>query len=276
MSRPDNAFDARLDAWQDWQQAPWGKLRYLQAAANLNRHLGSEPLRVLDVGGGNAGDALPLARQGHSVTIVDSSAKMLADAQHLSTDHNLQERVALVQSSADEMDAQLMGETFDVVLCHNVIQYSHNPQRVIAQAVRHVGSAGLFSLIAVNRHSEPIQQATMNRDPVAALQSLDAHTALAATFDTHVSRFSADDVIPWLGDEGLHVVGHYGIRSVSDYIADNDLKHDPDFFGQLLSLELALADRMPYPQFARFFHLVAKFDPDTATRPMERRGPFTA
>lgn len=276
MSRPGNIFDAGLDAWRAWQLAPWGRLRYLQAAANLNRHLGSEPLRVLDVGGGNAGDALPLARQGHFVTIVDSSAAMIANAQELSTDDSVEQRIGLVQASVDDMASQLEGQTFDVVLCHNVIQYSQDPQRVIAQALRHLRSAGLFSLIAVNRHSEPIQKATMDRDPMAALQSLDAHTAFAATFDISVHRYCADDVIPWLRDEGLEIVGHYGIRSVSDYIADNDLKHDPDFFSQLLSLELALADRMPYPQLARFFHLVSRLDPDVATEPMERRGRFTA
>ncbi|MFI8521662.1 hypothetical protein ACIGEZ_28180 [Streptomyces sp. NPDC085481] len=67
-------FDTAVAAWQDWQEAPWGRLRYAVAEANLARHLdglGARPLRVLDLGGGDGGDALRLAVRGHHVTIVD-------------------------------------------------------------------------------------------------------------------------------------------------------------------------------------------------------------
>lgn len=73
-------FDANLPAWLEWQRAPWGRLFYTVAQANLRRHLSDRPLRVLDVAGGNGPDAIVLARLGHEVTLVDFSAAMLDEA----------------------------------------------------------------------------------------------------------------------------------------------------------------------------------------------------
>lgn len=79
MSGPDT-FDDRIAAWTEQQHSPWLRLRYELAHRNLVRHLDPSPLRILDAGGGNARDALPLAMLGHTVTVVDFSAAMLADA----------------------------------------------------------------------------------------------------------------------------------------------------------------------------------------------------
>lgn len=80
MPTPPDTFDAKLDAWRRQQAEPWMQLRYRIVQAHLACHLEGSPLQVLDVGGGNGADALPLAGQGHHVTIADYSPAMLAEA----------------------------------------------------------------------------------------------------------------------------------------------------------------------------------------------------
>jgi len=75
-----DTFDTHISAWKNWQQAPWGRLRYTIASANLCDHISNTPLRVLDVGGGNGLDSIPFAQRGHMVTIADYSAEMLVEA----------------------------------------------------------------------------------------------------------------------------------------------------------------------------------------------------
>ncbi|GGZ20956.1 hypothetical protein GCM10010387_12450 [Streptomyces inusitatus] len=57
--------DSVPTAWREWQDAPWGRLRYAVAEANLVRDLDApgegRPLRVLDLAGGDGGDAVRLA-----------------------------------------------------------------------------------------------------------------------------------------------------------------------------------------------------------------------
>lgn len=75
MSEDPEKSNTAMATWQEWQEAPWGRLRYAVAEANLTRHLdgpeGGRPLRVLDLAGGDGGDALRLAARGHHVTVVD-------------------------------------------------------------------------------------------------------------------------------------------------------------------------------------------------------------
>jgi S-adenosylmethionine-dependent methyltransferase len=62
----DEVFDHHLAQWQEWCEAPWGRLRFNVVGETLRRQaaeLGTS-LRVLDVGGGDGRDALPLALSG--------------------------------------------------------------------------------------------------------------------------------------------------------------------------------------------------------------------
>ena len=75
-----NPFDDHQEAWMAYRASPWGRLRYAVVAQTLAEALGEEPLRILDVGGGDGGDALPLAVAGHDVAVLDDSPAMLEAA----------------------------------------------------------------------------------------------------------------------------------------------------------------------------------------------------
>jgi S-adenosylmethionine-dependent methyltransferase len=56
------AFDDHVQRWREWRAAPWGRIRFAVVRHTLDQVLGGRgPLRVLDVGGGDGGDAMPLA-----------------------------------------------------------------------------------------------------------------------------------------------------------------------------------------------------------------------
>ena len=75
---------------------PWGQLRYRIAQANLAEHLPPSPGHCLDVGGGNGLDVLPLAQQGHTITLFDYSIQMLKHAQREATKAHLNEQFTYV------------------------------------------------------------------------------------------------------------------------------------------------------------------------------------
>ena len=59
------------------------------------------PLRVLDVGGGSGMFAVPLARLGHDVTVVDPSADALATLRRRAETAGVGERVHGIQGDGD-------------------------------------------------------------------------------------------------------------------------------------------------------------------------------
>src|SRR2546421_627042 len=109
MPEAADKFDTAMATWQEWQEAPWGRLRYTIAEANLVRHLGTDsgPLRILDLAGGDGGDALRLAARGHHVTIVDYAPVMLAAATERASAAGLTERITCVQADVTALPTDL-------------------------------------------------------------------------------------------------------------------------------------------------------------------------
>src|SRR5512136_1914098 len=93
MSASATTFDGNIARWKQEMSFPWGKLKYKLVQANLAKHLGRDQMRILDAGGGNGLDSIPLAVQGHIVDIVDCSQEMLADVPYQAAQVNAQERL---------------------------------------------------------------------------------------------------------------------------------------------------------------------------------------
>ena len=62
-----------------------------------------ERLSVVDVGGGTGGFAVPLARSGHDITVVDASPDALAALTRRAADAGVGDRVRAVQGDADAL-----------------------------------------------------------------------------------------------------------------------------------------------------------------------------
>jgi S-adenosylmethionine-dependent methyltransferase len=271
MQEKPETFDTAMGAWQQWQRTPWGRLRYTQAEANLARHLhglgDTPPLRVLDLGGGDGGDAIPLAGKGCHVTIADHAPAMLAAAEQRAAKAGVADRVSCVRADATNPPTTLADHGgYDLVLSHNLIQYLPDLKQALAAGIDLVRPGGLFSVIAINRHSEPLNLAIRQNDPAAARAALDTDQARTHTFGTTMTLRTADEVGEVLGELGCPVIAHYGISSIGHYMTDDERKHDPTCYAELEQLELAVADRPPYMHTARFFHLIGR------QRQRDRRG----
>jgi S-adenosylmethionine-dependent methyltransferase len=258
MPTSSSVFDATVDKWIAEQQTPWARLRYAVAAANLQRHLGPGSLRVLDAGGGNGHESLPFAAAGHHVTLVDYSAGMLAAAHAVAEAAQLQAHVTMQQAEVTALAELFAPDSFDVVLCHNVLQYVDDVPALLAALAAPLRAGGLLSLISTNRYASPYRDAFLFNDLARAYAQLDRHANETILFGTTVTEYSADEILPLLPAANLDAVADYGIRCVCDYWGDNARKSDPATFAQLEQLEFALTDRHPYKWLARFYQIVAR------------------
>ncbi|MGY1965514.1 methyltransferase domain-containing protein [Nocardia gipuzkoensis] len=256
-SRAD-VFDEKFGEFARWQASPWGRLRYTTAAANLTANLPTGPLEILDVGGGNGLDALELAARGHHVTIADISEQSLTEARTAAAQRGLADRVTTRRAYLDTLDQVFGRGRFDVLLCHNVIQYLPDPVGVLPTLVAPLRVSGVLSVIAPNADADPLLTAVRGLDLDGALRMLDAPTRYSVAYETTTRACYPDHVKADLAAAGFKVIAHRGIRSVCDYIVDDERKADPEFYRKLERLELALAARAPYVHTARFFHLIAE------------------
>ncbi|HLW01336.1 MAG TPA: methyltransferase domain-containing protein [Ktedonobacterales bacterium] len=254
-----DAFDAHLSGWKEWQATPWGRLRYRVAQANVQRHLPTGPLRILDVAGGNGLDTIPLAAAGHHITLVDFSEEMLAEARRNAEASSVAGRMTLHHADFREVPALFPQPAFDVVLCHNLLQYVDDAAEMLRMVSHPLKPGGLISVMASNRYSSAYRTALQQFDFAAAASQLGATSSAAQIFDVSVRMYAGEEIIPLLEEAGCTtLLGHYGVRCVNDYIANNEIKADPSFFAELEQLELAMSDKYPYYLLARFFQLLAR------------------
>jgi S-adenosylmethionine-dependent methyltransferase len=244
--------------WTQEQRAPWSVLKYNLTQANLRRHLSAgQALRVLDVGGGNGLDAIPLAREGHHVAIVDFSSEMLAAAQQSAAADGLHERIAVYCAEALHVPELFPDQLFDVVLCHNVLQYVADVPALLQAICTPLKPDGLVSLISVNRYSVAYQAAFFRGDLAGAVAALDRRHVEATVFGMPMTLYSGEEIAALLPQIGCALDHYYGIRCICDYWGDNERKSDRAIFSQLEQLELALTDKHPYNLLARYFQLIA-------------------
>lgn len=258
MTTTAGVFEDGLAAFKAEQSAPWGRLRYGIAAANLRRHLPPGNLHILDAGGGNGPASVPLAVQGHQITLLDYSSEMLAEARRDAEASGVTERFTFVQADVAAIPSLFPEASFDLVLCYNVIQYVDDPTAVLAAVYRALKPGGLLSLMCVNRHSEPYRQTYRNIDPAAACASLDAAQAKVVLFGVMARLYTVEEMRQALEGVGYEIVADYGVRCVCDYILDNEIKYDSAFFAHLERLESALTDRYPFKLLARFLQVIAR------------------
>lgn len=268
----DDVFEGRLAQWRAWCEAPWGRLRFAVVRETLRRQVEAleadlhEPraLRVLDVGGGDGRDALALAQTGHHVTILDPAPSWLAEARRRAGSAGVGERLTTVEGSIDDLSG--VGGGFDLVLCHFVLHY--RPAETGAADVRRLARAarpgGRVSVMAPNPAARVIGR-LVREGPEAALDELGRDDMESATFATTARAVARDEVEEQLVAAGLEVVGRYAARVANDYVADDGLKADPDFYAVLERLELALCDREPFIALGALWQLVA-------ARPVEEPG----
>ncbi|MEM7332583.1 MAG: methyltransferase domain-containing protein [Chloroflexota bacterium] len=251
------AFDAKVESWNADQEAPWGKLRYKIGLANLADWLEKRPLSILDLGGGNGYDAIPLAKLGHHLTIIDFSEEMLKNGAAYAEAHGVSDQLTFIQSEAESFSDKIAGQTFDMVLCHNLLQYLSNPLKSLKQIHDHLTHNGLFSLIIMNPHSETYSQALRNLDFATAFENIGKKTHQTVTFKVNINLYDESELRAMLKTTGFTFQKLYGVRAVCDYIADNDIKHNADEYQKLEALEMLLRDKHPYTLISRFYHFIS-------------------
>jgi 2-polyprenyl-3-methyl-5-hydroxy-6-metoxy-1,4-benzoquinol methylase len=216
------------------------------------------PLRVLDVGGGSGMFAVPLARLGHDVTVVDPSADALATLQRRAETAGVGERVRGVQGDGDLLH-EVLGTTagpegsYDVALCHSVLEVVDDPAATLSQiaaALRPGG--GLVSVATVNRAGAVLARA-LGGHPVEALALLEDRDPSPGRARPARRRFAPAELLALVEGAGLRPGTWRGISVVTDLL-DAASGADP---GAVRTLELALAETSPYRDVATGLHVLA-------------------
>lgn len=258
-TRATLAFESGLPRWKAAQSTLRIRLRHALAQRFLARHLPPlEGRHVLDAGGGTGTDSLPLAAAGARVDLVDRSLPMLQDFLAEAERIGAAERVAAHQEDIREIRRRFPADSVDLVLAHNVIQYSDDWESLLASMVAPLRRGGLLSLTTRNLHAQPYA-AELDHFAVQDLPALlDRTRGPSSIFDTDVRYFSAAWLAERLGELGFDVIGNHGLICRHALPEAESAGAGKVLFDKLVALESAMGLRSPYRETAQHVHLVAR------------------
>lgn len=263
MARTSLPFDRNADRWRRYAESLKGRMRRALVLSQLEAHLpgGEAPFRVLDAGCGAGDMAAALLPRSAQMILLDFSSEMLGQAgQRLAARFPSETlaRVALVQGRVEQSDTCLADQAFDVIMCHNVLEYADDPRAVLHTLTAHLAPEGLLSLLAANRYGEVFKLALARFDFQAARSSLEADTSSADLFDRISKRtFSMSELQALIKEQGLNLLGAYGVRLFTDYLPAR-IADTPQNESRLLELERTAAGIDACLHIANSFHLICR------------------
>jgi 2-polyprenyl-3-methyl-5-hydroxy-6-metoxy-1,4-benzoquinol methylase len=218
------------------------------------------PLRVLDVGGGSGMFAVPLARLGHDVTVVDPSADALATLRRRADTAGVGSLVRGIQGDGDLLHEVLPAaggdgsgqDPYDLALCHYVLEVVDDPEVTLGEISRALRPGGQVSVATANRAGAVLGRAVAGH-PVEALALLEDRDPAPARAKPARRRFSPDEMLALVEGAGLEPGRWRGISVVADLLEATS-GADPR---AVRALELALAEASPFRDIATGLHVLA-------------------
>jgi len=211
-------------------------------------------LKVIDVGGGTGGFAVPLAEAGHRVTVVDASPDALAALTRRAAEAGVADRITAVQGDGDRLADLVPPDSVDLILCHSLLEVVDEPAGVVRALAAALRPGGTVSLVVANRAAAVLARATGGHLDLATALLTDPD-GRAGPGDKLRRRFDVSGAVALLRAAGLSVEGIHGVRVIADLVPGAVADGDPE---ALVAFELAAADQPPFRDIATQLHLYAR------------------
>ena len=239
-------------------ETPEGRLRLDLTFANLQDFLpqATQSLLALDIGCGTGAIALRLAKLGLHVTLLDASVPMLEFARRAAEEAGVTKSIALMHGDASRLANLFDPESFDVILCHNILEYVDDPCAVLRSAARVLRDpSSVISLLVRNQAGEVLKAAMQDGDLDATEHNLTAAWGHESLYGGRVRLFTPEGLQAMLLESALAVIAERGVRVISDYLPPRVSRNDE--YEQILGLERKLATRPEFAAVARYTHCLA-------------------
>ncbi len=231
-----------VENYRNMVEQPWGKMFYEQIFTQLELSA-DERLKILDFGAGFCITSKHYAAE-HDVTSIEPNEEMYSV--RFEGDYTL-------ITKGIEYLTMIEDNTYDVVICHNVLEYADDKDTILKELGRVLKPGGKLSIIKHNVFGRALASAVFGDDPKASLNLLSG--------ESEDSMFGNRDVYPneYLTDfyEGTMTLEEvYGIRAFFGLSKNNEIKYTDEWYNAMLELENKASTMDEYRRIAFFNHLI--------------------
>lgn len=215
-------------------------------------------MKVLDFGSGTGVTASYFASE-NDVIAIEPSKEMVTDGfrpvdESVQSENEVERSTGFTQliGSLDVLRT-MESEYFDLILCHNVLEYADEREQIVREFYRLLKPGGKLSVIKHNRAGRVMQMAVLLNNFEHAHELLDGKDCTASKFGA-IRYYEDGDIQKWC--EGFRISSVRGIRTFWDLQQNQEIQTDPQWQEEMLALERRVADMEAYKAVAFFHHLM--------------------
>lgn len=231
-----------VQGYLDTIHAPWGQIFYKLAWHNIE----CEGKKILDFGSGFGITASHLA-EANDVTAIEPNEEMLAHRVH---DNPYKQMVG-----STERLKELPAQSFDIVLCHNVLEYVTDREEVLCELHRVLKPDGFISIIKHNKAGKIMQKAVFEYNIDEALRLLDDENVESANFGT-INEYEDSELEKYAKGK-FRIEKIYGLRMFYA-LQRNELKTGEEWLDTMYKLECRAQEIPKFRDIAFFHHIILR------------------
>lgn len=148
--------------------------------------------------------------------------------------------------------AEFESESFDVVICHNVLEYIDDKEQVINELCRLLKAGGMLSIVKHNRAGRVMQMAVLLDDIGKANDLLDGNNGTSSQFGA-IRYYEDEQIAKW--NKGLKLLDTFGICTFWRLQQNQEKQGTEEWQKQMVQLEMRVSKMEEYRKVAFFHHL---------------------
>lgn len=225
---------------------PWGRMFYDMIYKQLDLPK-DRWLNILDFGAGFCVTANHYAKN-HNVTAVEPSNDML--------NIRIKENDFTLICGGIEKLKDMPDNNFDLVLCHNVLEYVLDKEIILKELTRVLKQSGKLSIVKHNLAGRILAYAVFGDNPESALELLNKNRDNEGNMFGNRDTYRNEDLISFCSSLGLKADDIYGIRTFFALSSNDDVKYTEKWYNNMFELEMKACNMDEYKNIAFFNHLI--------------------
>ena len=144
-------------------------------------------------------------------------------------------------------------ETFDMIICHNVLEYAEDRPDIVKEFARILKPNGKISIVKHNRAGRVMQMVVLLNDFEHAHSLLDGNDGMASKYGA-IHYYEDTDIEKWCPE--LVISKTFGMRTFWDMQQNQEIHKDADWQEKMVEIEMRVSDMDGYKDIAFFHHLM--------------------